>query len=167
MAKYKPGLKCTFFASQSSCHVSSLAGLWRKIILYRLQKQLFPQRWGTFSVHLRQHSLLQNPTVLLEGPARKDVHDWTQCYPSVSSTHTVLNIWLFLYCNGWTTCTLPPHRYVPWNFHEAVQGVHNFTGDRDLEYFLDLANQTGLLVILRPGPYICAEWEMVRKSNVW
>ncbi|XP_022069269.1 beta-galactosidase-1-like protein [Acanthochromis polyacanthus] len=50
--------------------------------------------------------------------------------------------------------------YVPWNFHETVQGVHNFTGDRDLEHFLDLANQTGLLVILRPGPYICAEWEM-------
>ncbi|XP_047457336.1 beta-galactosidase-1-like protein [Mugil cephalus] len=50
--------------------------------------------------------------------------------------------------------------YVPWNFHEAVQGIQNFTGDRDLEHFLDLANQTGLLVILRPGPYICAEWEM-------
>uniref|UniRef100_A0A8D3E1H5 Galactosidase, beta 1-like n=1 Tax=Scophthalmus maximus TaxID=52904 RepID=A0A8D3E1H5_SCOMX len=50
--------------------------------------------------------------------------------------------------------------YVPWNFHEPVQGVHNFTGDRDLEHFLDLANRTGLLVILRPGPYICAEWEM-------
>ncbi|TNN84474.1 Beta-galactosidase [Liparis tanakae] len=50
--------------------------------------------------------------------------------------------------------------YVPWNFHEAVQGVHDFTGDRDLGHFLDLANQTGLLVILRPGPYICAEWEM-------
>ncbi|XP_015234044.1 PREDICTED: beta-galactosidase-1-like protein [Cyprinodon variegatus] len=50
--------------------------------------------------------------------------------------------------------------YVPWNFHETVQGVHDFTGDRDLEHFLNLANQTGLLVILRPGPYICAEWEM-------
>lgn len=50
--------------------------------------------------------------------------------------------------------------YVPWNFHEPVQGVYNFTGDQDLVHFLDLANQTGLLVILRPGPYICAEWEM-------
>lgn len=50
---------------------------------------------------------------------------------------------------------------MPWNFHETVQGVYNFAGDRDLEYFLNLANQTGLLVILRPGPYICAEWEMV------
>lgn len=68
----------------------------------------------------------------------------------------------FLDLNGLTTFTLPPHRYVPWNFHETVEGVHNFTGDRDLEHFLDLANQTGLLVILRPGPYICAEWEMVR-----
>lgn len=68
----------------------SLAGLWRKIILYRLQKQLFPQRWEAFSVHLRQYSLLQNPTVLLEGPARKDVHGWTQCYPSVSSKHHIL-----------------------------------------------------------------------------
>lgn len=50
--------------------------------------------------------------------------------------------------------------YVPWNFHESVQGMYNFTGDRDLVHFLNLANQTGLLVILRPGPYICAEWEM-------
>ncbi|CAN9497825.1 unnamed protein product [Ophioblennius macclurei] len=50
--------------------------------------------------------------------------------------------------------------YVPWNYHESIQGIYNFTGDRDLEHFLDLANQTGLLVILRPGPYICAEWEM-------
>lgn len=50
--------------------------------------------------------------------------------------------------------------YVPWNFHEEKRGVYNFSGDRDLENFLDLANQTGLLVILRPGPYICAEWEM-------
>ncbi|KAK0140822.1 Beta-galactosidase [Merluccius polli] len=50
--------------------------------------------------------------------------------------------------------------YVPWNYHETVQGEPIFTGDRDLGHFLDLANQTGLLVILRPGPYICAEWEM-------
>jgi beta-galactosidase len=53
------------------------------------------------------------------------------------------------------------NRYVPWNFHEPVKGEYNFSGDRDLVHFLDLANQTGLLVILRPGPYICAEWEMV------
>nr|XP_025974710.1 beta-galactosidase [Dromaius novaehollandiae] len=50
--------------------------------------------------------------------------------------------------------------YVPWNYHESQTGIYNFSGDRDLEYFLQLANETGMLVILRAGPYICAEWDM-------
>lgn len=50
--------------------------------------------------------------------------------------------------------------YVPWNFHEVVPKKFVFDGDKDLEHFLQLANDTGLLVILRPGPYICAEWDM-------
>ncbi|XP_037530240.1 beta-galactosidase [Nematolebias whitei] len=50
--------------------------------------------------------------------------------------------------------------YIPWNYHEESPGQYNFTGDRDVEYFLKLAQDTGLLVILRPGPYICAEWDM-------
>ncbi|CAN8218683.1 unnamed protein product [Coccothraustes coccothraustes] len=50
--------------------------------------------------------------------------------------------------------------YVPWNYHETLPGVYDFTGNRDLEAFLDLTAELGLLVILRPGPYICAEWEM-------
>ncbi|NWT07071.1 BGAL galactosidase, partial [Mionectes macconnelli] len=50
--------------------------------------------------------------------------------------------------------------YIPWNFHETLPGVYDFTGNRDVEAFLDLTAELGLLVILRPGPYICAEWEM-------
>uniref|UniRef100_A0AAX7SVU8 Beta-galactosidase n=1 Tax=Astatotilapia calliptera TaxID=8154 RepID=A0AAX7SVU8_ASTCA len=50
--------------------------------------------------------------------------------------------------------------YIPWNYHEALPGLYNFSGDRDLEHFLKLAQDIGLLVILRPGPYICAEWDM-------
>ncbi|NWW86600.1 BGAL galactosidase, partial [Rhynochetos jubatus] len=50
--------------------------------------------------------------------------------------------------------------YVPWNYHESQMGVYDFSGDKDLEYFLQLANDIGLLVILRAGPYICAEWDM-------
>uniref|UniRef100_A0A8C0H1M1 Galactosidase beta 1 n=1 Tax=Chelonoidis abingdonii TaxID=106734 RepID=A0A8C0H1M1_CHEAB len=50
--------------------------------------------------------------------------------------------------------------YVPWNYHEFKPGVYDFSGDRDIEYFLQLANEIGLLVILRAGPYICAEWDM-------
>ncbi|XP_068823319.1 beta-galactosidase-1-like protein isoform X2 [Capricornis sumatraensis] len=50
--------------------------------------------------------------------------------------------------------------YVPWNYHEPEPGVYNFNGSRDLFAFLQEATLANLLVILRPGPYICAEWEM-------
>uniref|UniRef100_A0A673IR96 Beta-galactosidase-like n=1 Tax=Sinocyclocheilus rhinocerous TaxID=307959 RepID=A0A673IR96_9TELE len=54
--------------------------------------------------------------------------------------------------------------YVPWNFHEPVPGQYDFSGDRDLEHFLQLCQDIGLLVIMRPGPYICAEWDMVENE---
>uniref|UniRef100_H0WYG7 Beta-galactosidase n=2 Tax=Otolemur garnettii TaxID=30611 RepID=H0WYG7_OTOGA len=50
--------------------------------------------------------------------------------------------------------------YVPWNFHEPQPGKYQFSEDHDVEYFIQLAHELGLLVILRPGPYICAEWDM-------
>lgn len=50
--------------------------------------------------------------------------------------------------------------YVPWNFHEMEPGNYNFSGDRDLGAFLKAAQDAGLLVIVRAGPYICAEWDM-------
>ncbi|XP_054441610.1 beta-galactosidase-1-like protein [Pteronotus mesoamericanus] len=63
--------------------------------------------------------------------------------------------------------------YVPWNYHEPEPGVYNFNGSRDLIAFLNEASLANLLVILRPGPYICAEWEMgglpawlLRKPNI-
>ncbi|XP_068094413.1 beta-galactosidase [Hyperolius riggenbachi] len=52
------------------------------------------------------------------------------------------------------------YTYVPWNFHEPKPGVYEFSGNHDIEAFLQLANEIGLLVILRAGPYICAEWDM-------
>ncbi|KFV81946.1 Beta-galactosidase, partial [Struthio camelus australis] len=56
--------------------------------------------------------------------------------------------------------------YIPWNYHEPLPGVYDFAGDRDVEAFLDLTADLGLLVILRPGPYICAEWEMAELLSV-
>ncbi len=47
--------------------------------------------------------------------------------------------------------------YVIWNHHEPVQGQWNWSGQRDLSRFLDLAAQAGLLVYLRPGPWVHAE----------
>ncbi|MCY0935822.1 glycoside hydrolase family 35 protein [Streptomyces sp. H34-S4] len=49
--------------------------------------------------------------------------------------------------------------YVPWNFHETAPGKADFTGWRDLGRFLRIAQDLGLDVIVRPGPYICAEWD--------
>nr|BEK70010.1 beta-galactosidase [Kitasatospora purpeofusca] len=49
--------------------------------------------------------------------------------------------------------------YIPWNFHELPSGETDFTGWRDVSRFVRTAERHGLDVILRPGPYICAEWE--------
>ncbi|MDR2885929.1 MAG: beta-galactosidase [Rikenellaceae bacterium] len=49
--------------------------------------------------------------------------------------------------------------YVFWNAHEPQPGVWDFTGDNDLAQFIRIAGEEGLHVILRPGPYVCAEWE--------
>ncbi|XP_069750645.1 beta-galactosidase-1-like protein 2 isoform X3 [Narcine bancroftii] len=50
--------------------------------------------------------------------------------------------------------------YVPWNLHEPQRGTFNFKDDLDLEVFLQLANDLDFWVILRPGPYICSEWDL-------
>ncbi|MGW3412544.1 beta-galactosidase [Streptomyces sp. NPDC000888] len=47
--------------------------------------------------------------------------------------------------------------YVSWNYHSPAPGKYDFTGVRDLDLFLRMAAETGLYVILRPGPYINAE----------
>ncbi|XP_028416196.1 beta-galactosidase-like [Dendronephthya gigantea] len=49
--------------------------------------------------------------------------------------------------------------YVPWNIHEPTPGHYNFDGDADLLAFIQLIKETGLLMVLRPGPYICSEWD--------
>ncbi|MFB6836459.1 beta-galactosidase [Streptomyces sp. NPDC056361] len=49
--------------------------------------------------------------------------------------------------------------YVPWNLHAPRPGEFRLDGGLDLPRFLDLAAAEGLHVLLRPGPYICAEWE--------
>ncbi len=50
--------------------------------------------------------------------------------------------------------------YVFWNIHEQKEGEFDFTGNNDLAAFITLAQKHGLYVIVRPGPYVCAEWDM-------
>lgn len=49
--------------------------------------------------------------------------------------------------------------YTCWNLHEPHKGEFDFSGMLDLEKFIQLADEAGLKVILRTGPFICAEWE--------
>lgn len=49
--------------------------------------------------------------------------------------------------------------YIPWNMHEKKKGQFDFSGMLDIKRFVELAAGLGLYVILRPSPYICAEWE--------
>ena len=49
--------------------------------------------------------------------------------------------------------------YIPWNLHEPVEGQFEFEGIKDIVAFVQLAQKMGLMVILRPSVYICAEWE--------
>ncbi len=50
--------------------------------------------------------------------------------------------------------------YVFWNLHEPKEGQFDFTGQNDVAHFCRLAQKHGMWVIVRPGPYVCAEWEM-------
>ena len=49
--------------------------------------------------------------------------------------------------------------YVCWNLHEPKKGVYDFTGMLDIVRFIETAQKLGLYAIVRPGPYICAEWD--------
>ncbi|OHS96929.1 Beta-galactosidase [Tritrichomonas foetus] len=49
--------------------------------------------------------------------------------------------------------------YVAWNLHEPTKGHFNFTGNADIVRFVELVQKHGMYLILRPGPFICAEWE--------
>ena len=50
--------------------------------------------------------------------------------------------------------------YTCWNLHERKEGVFDFEGMLDIEKYIQTAAELGLNVIVRPGPYICAEWEL-------
>ncbi len=49
--------------------------------------------------------------------------------------------------------------YTFWNYHEPQEGKFNFSGDHDLNAFLQLVHSLGMYAIVRVGPYYCAEWD--------
>src|SRR6195952_4753573 len=49
--------------------------------------------------------------------------------------------------------------YIFWNLHEPQKGKFDFSGSNDIAAFVKIAQEEALWVILRPSPYVCAEWE--------
>lgn len=49
--------------------------------------------------------------------------------------------------------------YTAWNLHEPEEGEFDFSGNLDLKAYLELIGELGMYAIVRPGPYICSEWE--------
>jgi len=49
--------------------------------------------------------------------------------------------------------------YIPWNFHEPKKGLYTWDGMADVCRFIEIAQELDLYIIIRPAPYICAEWE--------
>jgi beta-galactosidase len=51
--------------------------------------------------------------------------------------------------------------YIFWNYHESEEGVFDFsTGNRNIADFFRIVQEEEMWLILRPGPYVCAEWEL-------
>lgn len=50
--------------------------------------------------------------------------------------------------------------YIMWNYHEVAKGKFDYTTEnKNLALFLQLAQKYGFYVLIRPGPYVCAEWD--------
>lgn len=51
--------------------------------------------------------------------------------------------------------------YIFWNHHEQEEGIYDFTtGNRNLKQFIEIVEEEEMWLIVRPGPYVCAEWEL-------
>lgn len=49
--------------------------------------------------------------------------------------------------------------YIPWNYHERYPGEYTWDGMADVFSFIELIQELDMIVLLRVGPYICAEWD--------
>ncbi len=100
---------------------------------------------GTFSIHDGQFLLNGKPFQIISGEmhyARIPRAYWRDRFRLAKAM-------------GLNTVTT----YVFWNVHEPRPGAYDFSGNYDVAEFIREAQQEGLYVILRPGPYACAEWE--------
>ncbi len=113
-------------------------------VLVSLQAAVFAQN-RTFSVEGEHFMLDGKPFIIRSG----EMH-----YPRVPPEH-----WRDRFrkakAMGLNTITT----YVFWNLHEKQPGKFDFTGSLDIARFAKIAKEEGLFLIVRPGPYVCTEWD--------
>ena len=111
-----------------------------------LGAQAAPQRPGSFTVGDKTFLLNGQPFVVKAA----EVH-----YPRIPRPYWEHRIQMCKALGMNAVCI-----YIFWNIHEQREGEFDFTGNSDVAEFCRLAQKNGLYVIVRPGPYVCAEWEM-------
>ncbi len=116
------------------------------VMIFSLQKTVAQKPFHTFSIDSVHFLLDGKPFQIIAGEihyARIPERYWKQRIEIVKA----------MGCNTIST-------YVFWNYHEHSPGKFDFkTGNHNLSYFIDLVQKEGLWLMVRPGPYVCAEWD--------
>lgn len=105
-----------------------------------------PQKTETFAVGEGSFMLNNQPFVVKAA----EIH-----YPRIPKEYWEHRIQMCKALGMNTICL-----YIFWNIHEPTEGAFDFTGNNDVAAFCRLAQKHDMYVIVRPGPYVCAEWEM-------
>ena len=101
---------------------------------------------GTFTTGIRTFVLNDKPFVIRAG----ELH-----FPRIPREYWENRIQMCKAMGMNTICI-----YMFWNLHEQSPDVYNFTGQADVAEFVRLIQKNGMYCIVRPGPYVCAEWDM-------
>jgi beta-galactosidase len=111
--------------------------------------------WGVFffSQSTQKSFDIKNGQFLLNGKSI-EIHSGEMHYPRVPKEYWKHRL-LMMKAMGLNAVAT----YVFWNYHEEAPGKWDWSGQKDLRQFIKTAEEVGLYVILRPGPYVCAEWE--------
>lgn len=115
-------------------------------LLSTLSLSAFSQQKHTFSLSKNDFLLDGKPFQIISGemhPARIPAEYWRHRIKMAKA----------MGCNTIAA-------YVFWNYHETTPGVFDFTtGNHDIAKFIRICQEEGMWVLLRPGPYVCAEWD--------
>jgi len=106
-----------------------------------------------FNTSAQNSFIINNGNFVLNGKVTK-IYSGEIHYPRVPHEYWKDRL-LKIKATGFNTIST----YAFWNVHEPKPGTWNFSGDNDVAEFIRTAKEVGLNVILRPGPYVCGEWD--------